>query len=386
MSNRSRILILLASLALGLMYVLPVWRITLEAPQYPEGLGMVIRIDDIAGVKEHDLRNINNLNHYIGMRVIEPDDIPELRIMPWVVAALMLGGALTAALGRRHMLYLWTAAFVTISVVGMADFYRWEYDYGHNLDEENAIIKIPGMSYQPPLIGSRQILNFTAHSWPGGGGWAAILACGMGVFVTGAEMRRARRGAEAQGVAVDAAGVGRDPSAGPSSTRGGSAGGGVAGAALLAMLLSGCADPEPRALVAGVDTCAHCLMTLAEAEYGSELVTTTGVVHTFDSVECLVSFLEHGRMIGEVHSLWVTDFGNPRDLVPAEKAFYLVSPSLGSPMGLGVTAFAHEDARNAALQAFGGEASTWRGVKELVTDTWPNGRPVNHGGHGSEIR
>ena len=288
MSNRSRILILIASLGLGLMFVLPVWRITLEAPQYPEGLGMVILIDDIAGVKEHDLSNINNLNHYIGMRPILPDEIPELQYMPWIVGGLMLTGLLTSALGRRRMLYAWTAAIVSISAVGMVDFYKWEYDYGHNLDMENAIIKIPGMSYQPPLIGSRQILNFTAHSWPGGGGWAGVFACGLAVALTGLEMRQARRGREALGMTT------RVPS------------GGVVGAALLAVMLVGCADPEPRDLEPGVDICQHCLMTLDANAHGSELVTSTGVVHTFDSVECLISFLETGDLPSAVEVLWAS--------------------------------------------------------------------------------
>jgi copper chaperone NosL len=62
------------------------------------------------------------------------------------------------------------------AAVGVADFWRWEYDYGHDLDFENAIITIPGMSYQPPLIGSKQIANFVATSLPGPGGWAAGVA------------------------------------------------------------------------------------------------------------------------------------------------------------------------------------------------------------------
>jgi copper chaperone NosL len=58
----------------------------------------------------------------------------------------------------------------------MGDFYKWEYDYGHNLDLEHAPIKIPGMAYQPPLIGSKKLLNFTATSWPAAGGMLAIAA------------------------------------------------------------------------------------------------------------------------------------------------------------------------------------------------------------------
>ena len=192
MSQRSRFLIALAALAMLLGYAFPLWRIELEAPQYPEGLGMLIGISDIEGIKPNDLQNINGLNHYIGMKVIEPDSIPELGVMPWILGGLVLLGLGVAALGRRRPLYAWTAAFLAVAVVGLADFYKWEYDYGHDLDP-TAAIQVPGLSYQPPLIGSKDILNFTAHSWPGVGGWALIAACALAVLVSVAELRRGRR-------------------------------------------------------------------------------------------------------------------------------------------------------------------------------------------------
>lgn len=182
LSTRSRILIALSAVLLIGMYVTPIWRVFLDAPQYPEGIGMQIWINTVKGAKENDLENINNLNHYIGMKKIIPDAIPELKLMPFIVGVLMAGGLGAAALGKRRPAQVWLAAFVLIAVAGLADFWKWEYDYGHDLDMENAIIKVPGMSYQPPLIGSKQLLNFTATSIPGPGGYAAIIALGLGVF------------------------------------------------------------------------------------------------------------------------------------------------------------------------------------------------------------
>ena len=193
MSRRSRILLALAALLLLPTYGVPLWRISLEAPQYPEGLGMRIWLHTIKGQKPNDLQSINNLNHYIGMKEIEPDAIPELRWMPWIVGALAALGLLAAALGKRWMLLTWTALFLVVAVAGLVDFYLWEYDYGHNLDLENAIIKVPGMTYQPPLIGSRQLLNFTAHSWPGIGGWLVFLSLGAGLALSFLELRRAKQ-------------------------------------------------------------------------------------------------------------------------------------------------------------------------------------------------
>lgn len=173
-SSTSRGLVLVAALTLVALYFVPLWSISLDAPQFPEGIGLFINIDDIEGHNPHDLANINGLNHYIGMKVIEPDAIPELRYMPWILAGLICWGVAAGALGKRWMICTWFVLLAALAVVGLADFYKWGYDYGHNLDPETAIIKIPGMSYQPPLIGSKKLLNFTALSLPAVGGWIAI--------------------------------------------------------------------------------------------------------------------------------------------------------------------------------------------------------------------
>lgn len=387
MAKSSRVLILVASLALGLMYVLPLWSIQLEAPQYPEGLGMVIRVDAIEGQKEHDLSNINNLNHYIGMKRIVPESIPELKIMPVVVAVLMATGLLVAVLGRKRLLYAWTVGFIAISLVGMADFWKWEYDYGHNLDEETAIIKIPGMSYQPPLIGSRDILNFTAHSWPGAGGMVAILAVLAAVGVSIKEWRFSEELSDAPPTGGDAEKPGRDPAAdSPGTQSSGTPLRPVTAGVIALLALTACAEPEPRPLVAGVDGCADCLMVLDAGGHGAEIVARTGKVYTFDSAECMVNHLRTSMDQDDLHSAWVTDFASPDELVRAEDAYYLVSPTLDSPMGLGVTAFARQADRDGAVHVFGGRPADWQDVQELVATEWPDGRPaMKHGGHTAEL-
>jgi copper chaperone NosL len=193
MTRTSRLVVALAALLLLVLYVAPLWRIELIAPQYPEGLGLRIWVNQITGIKPNDLNSINGLNHYIGMRAIEPDAIPELRFMPRLVAAAVVLGLLVALAGRRWLLYAWAGVFTLGAVAGLGDFWRWGYDYGHQLDP-HAAIKVPGMSYQPPMIGSKQLLNFHATSWPDVGGWIAIAAL---VLVLGAavlEWRRARAG------------------------------------------------------------------------------------------------------------------------------------------------------------------------------------------------
>lgn len=190
MKVESRILVAGASILLILVYFFPIWRISLDAPQYPEGLGMYIEINNVTGVERGNLASINALNHYIGMKEISADTIPELVYMPWIVGFLLASGLAVSLSGRRILLYVWLAAFILVGMAGLVDFYLWGYDYGHNLNHETAIIKVPGMTYQPPLIGVKQLLNIRAASWPWIGGWAAIASMGLGSVALWIELRR----------------------------------------------------------------------------------------------------------------------------------------------------------------------------------------------------
>jgi copper chaperone NosL len=185
----SRLLLAVAALGLAVTFVAPLWRISLAAPQYPEGLRLNIWSHQMTG----DLRSINGLNHYIGMKEIHPEAIPELRLMTPVVTGLAVLGVLAALIGRRSGLYIWTALVGVGALTGLADFWKWGYDYGHDLDPE-AAIKIPGMSYQPPLIGTKQLLNFEASSWPGPAGWIAIVSLALAVALCVIEWRRPKQG------------------------------------------------------------------------------------------------------------------------------------------------------------------------------------------------
>lgn len=179
MKPLARIYILIASIALIGIYVQPLWYIALEAPQYPDGIEMYIWVNKITGKEESTLQNINILNHYIGMQKIEPDSIPELKIFPFIGALLILSGLLVWWRNNPKWMYIWSSALLLLSIAGIFDFYLWEYDYGHNLDE-HAPIQVDGMVYQPPLIGSKWLLNFKAISYPHVGGWCL----GLGAFLS----------------------------------------------------------------------------------------------------------------------------------------------------------------------------------------------------------
>jgi copper chaperone NosL len=130
---------------------------------------MKIWIDTLTG----DVRTISALNHYIGMKTIEVSMFPEFDYMIYLVGAIIGVGLLTSLVNKRAMLVAYLVVILAAGVGALVDFYLWGYDYGHNLNPE-APIKIEGMSYQPPLIGTKVLLNFTAFSGPDIGGWIFI--------------------------------------------------------------------------------------------------------------------------------------------------------------------------------------------------------------------
>lgn len=181
MKIQSKIIVIAASLILVLSFFFPIWYIDLEAPQYPEGIGLEIWLNKITGQKPNDLVNINGLNHYIGMKEIVPDAIPELKIMPFIIIFLIVFGLISGISGKRSLVYIWIIMFIMVAAVGIYDFYMWEYDYGHNLNQ-HAAIKIPGMAYQPPLIGSKMLLNFNAISMPHLGSYILVVSVLLAVM------------------------------------------------------------------------------------------------------------------------------------------------------------------------------------------------------------
>ncbi|MEZ4859644.1 MAG: hypothetical protein R2781_12670 [Flavobacteriaceae bacterium] len=178
--KKSNLIMLAASTCILGLFLFPLWNITLEAPQYPIPLGMDIYIFDFADANPHDIKNINLMNHYVGMKYI-PESIPEFKIFPAVIIAMSIIGFLIGLKANYKWFLGWFLIMVILAGAGIYDFYLWEHDYGHNLDPK-AIMKFTNpdgsiMGFQPPLFGSKDILNFRAHSYPQLG--AYFLAIGM---------------------------------------------------------------------------------------------------------------------------------------------------------------------------------------------------------------
>ncbi|NGF54960.1 hypothetical protein G5B00_00425 [Parapedobacter sp. SGR-10] len=187
-SSTNRLLLILCSIALLAVIFLPIWRIELDAAQYPEGLELQIYSNKLAG--QVDI--INGLNHYIGMKTLHADDFIEFTVLPYIIGFFVLAFLGVALSRKRKFVYVLFGAFLLFGIVAMVDFYRWLYNYGHDLDP-NAPIIVPGMAYQPPLIGFKQLLNFGAFSIPDLGGWMFIAVGVILAYCTWNEFRRAKK-------------------------------------------------------------------------------------------------------------------------------------------------------------------------------------------------
>jgi hypothetical protein len=177
-------LLIAASLLLGAIYVFPLWRLTMFAPQYPEGLRMAIYSYKLEGGNGgQDIREINVLNHYIGMRDLAAEDFNEFKWMPFVVGALGLLFLRAAVHGTvAHLvdvavLYLYFTAFALWSFA-----YKL-YSYGHTLDPTAAVKVDP---FMPPMFGFKQLANFEVYSYPAAASYAlggVAVALAIAVFL-----------------------------------------------------------------------------------------------------------------------------------------------------------------------------------------------------------
>jgi hypothetical protein len=164
---KSRILILVAVLVLVPTFFFPLWNMSFYSNQYTDGLVLHIYSYQLEGGKtpnRDDLREINSLNHYIGMRPLLESDFSEFTWVPLVIGLLMILALRAMVLGKMSNLVDVFVLFTYFGLFSMWSFYHRLYMYGHNLDP-TASIKV--QPFTPPVFGSKQIANFMVNSYPG---------------------------------------------------------------------------------------------------------------------------------------------------------------------------------------------------------------------------
>ena len=148
----------------------------------------------------------------------------------------------------------------------------------------------------------------------------------------------------------------------------------------LAVVAGGCSS-GPRALVAGEDSCGYCRMTIDDVRFGAMVITSKGRVLTFDSVECLASYVSALSASETPRGVYVANHEHPAQWVDAARATYLHQSQLRSPMGRELAAFPREADRDALVKRYGGKTLAWNDVLDLVKSS--GSVAPSHGSHGS---
>ncbi|HLG36105.1 MAG TPA: nitrous oxide reductase accessory protein NosL [Bacteroidia bacterium] len=329
LSNLSRFAIGVSSLFIIITYFVPVWRIDLFAPQYPEGLVMKIWLSKLSG----DVDIINGLNHYIGMGKIKAEMFPEFSYLVYAVGLYILLALFIAFTGSRKMLHAYFGLSLILALLVLYDFYKWGYHYGHELDP-HAPIKVPGMSYQPPIIGHKQLLNFDAYSMPDIGGWIFISFGAIVFFVGLFDWRASRRKITS---------------------------------AVLALIpplifLTSCSN-DFKPVNYGKDECDNCKMTIVDKKFAVEILSVKGKAFMFDDLICAKQFAEGGKIPAmEIQDIFVNNFNKPGEFLNLNESFAATSESLGSPMGGNMATFATEEEVMRFIGSHGGTSVTSKSI------------------------
>ena len=333
-SNLSRMLLVVAAVMLVISLFVPIWKIELDAPQYPEGLELKIWANAIAG----DVDIINGLNHYIGMKTLHSNDFIEFTVLPYIISFFALFFLFSAFRGTIKWLHIALGAFVIFGIVSMVDFWLWEYDYGHNLDPNAAII-VPGMAYQPPLIGFKQLLNFGAYSIPDIGGWLFVAAGLLLVFATAKENGWLKKLSRKKSV--------------------------VSPVAILffTLSLSSCGDEKPQTIKLNTDSCDYCRMTISDGKFAAEVITKKGRSYKFDDFSCMLKYIE-GQTENNIKRYYINDYLKDNELIDATAAWYVYNETLRSPMGGNIAAFSSKEKASEYAEKHNVLTKSWNEISE----------------------
>jgi len=167
LGTRGRLIVLIAALLLIPTFLFPLWNMTLFSNQFPDGLDLHIYSYALSGghtAARDDLREINTLNHYIGMRPLLESDFSEFSWLPLMIGIFFILALRAVVIGKMASLVDTAVLFMYASLFSLWSFYHRLYMYGHNLSPD-APVKVP--PFMPPMLGSQQLANFQVECYPG---------------------------------------------------------------------------------------------------------------------------------------------------------------------------------------------------------------------------
>lgn len=180
------IVLIFARVLLLISIFVPYWHMELEAPQYPDGLYVTAYVNHLEG----DVKEINGLNHYIGMKPLEQAAQHERALAVWLIIAMFL-----LIEGAAFIHSKW-AVLLAIPAMGfpigfLVDLQYWLTKFGQNLDPA-APLSSAVKPFTPTILGEGGIGQFKTYASAGLGLWLAA-ACSVLIVVAFIFHRRAYR-------------------------------------------------------------------------------------------------------------------------------------------------------------------------------------------------
>lgn len=160
---------LIAAALMVVTFFAPLWHMTLLAPQYPNDLVLTA----YGTTMEGDLQEINSLNHYAGVKAIEPENVFELKAFPFLLFGFVAVIVASAVVRRR-----WLRGAVVFGAWGfpiglLLDLQYWLYNYGHDLIDGAPLNPGP---FTPKVIGRTKVVNFHSECMVSWGFWLMVAA------------------------------------------------------------------------------------------------------------------------------------------------------------------------------------------------------------------
>jgi len=154
---------------------MPIWRVSLEAPQYPKrafphGIPVFFHLTDFTG----KVREMDTINHFIGMNPMEAGAVFLRQTVPFIyLFFFILLIAYFFYKGRGW----WLQAIIPACMCWYFVFFyaKWLYWFGHHLQPWGMFKVKP---FMPTVLGDGKVAQFTTHSYPAVGFYFLL-----GVFV-----------------------------------------------------------------------------------------------------------------------------------------------------------------------------------------------------------
>jgi hypothetical protein len=179
-----RAVLVLALVAVALYafsYTQPWWHLWFFAPQYPKGLQLTIHLNKLGA----DVREVDMLNHYIGMASLTHAAELERRFAAWGVGLVGAVAMLAAIVPGKRLSLGVVVPGILFPIGFLADSLYWLYTFGHHLDRK-APIHIP--VFTPQMFGWGHIGQFSTYARPDTGFWFAV--AGLVLLASAAVLRR----------------------------------------------------------------------------------------------------------------------------------------------------------------------------------------------------